>query len=85
MKNKTMWAFWANLNGPQFKTPKKAIFDDDSCLQNWWTEDDQLSVNKTGLEKSHGHLIFADPDKKEVQKFIDGFMACRELAGGFFK
>jgi len=32
----------------------------------------------------NGLIVFSHEDKKEVQKFIDGFMACRQLWSGFF-
>ncbi len=85
MKNKPeqLWAFWANSHGPWNKSPKIVYWDED--LKEYYSKDGNSNIQKFGLNMLEGYISFADKDKKEVQKFINGFMACRELLSGFFK
>ena len=70
---KQVWAFWANRNGPWFKHPQKVGEDG-------WHRNGNAGVTKLGIEKIDDvYVCFASYDKKEVQRFIDGFNACRYL------
>lgn len=80
-----MWAFWANAYGPWFKTPQKVEVKDDDFDFGWWRKCGNCDAKKVGLDQREGYLCYAHPDKKEVEKFIRGFMACRDLAGRFFR
>lgn len=80
MKEVYLWAFWANTNGPWWKSPQKVKRN----ISYYYHKNGNASIEREGLVISSGHLAFADKDKKEVQKFIDGFMACRKLMAGFY-
>jgi hypothetical protein len=75
------WAFFANTYGPWWKTPKRVLKK--SQLDGWWTSCGSADVKKMGLHETGGVVCFASRDKKEVQRFIDGFMAARRLVACF--
>ncbi len=82
-KPRILWAFWANKHGPWHKQPVKVIYNKD--LDSWWSsgKDDDV-VEKEGLVQYDHYVCFVHRDKKEVDKFIQGFMACRTLLKSFF-
>lgn len=78
-----MWAFWADAtNGPWWVTPQPVVLGRDG---RWMRSCGKAGVTGRGfIQQDFGFVTFAHQDKREVQKFIDGFMACRRLAGRFF-
>ena len=78
-----MWAFWANVYGPFYEKPQKVKLN--HSLGEWFHKNEEHCIEKQGLDQQVGYLTFAHPDQKEVEKFIKGFFACRELIGDFFK
>lgn len=84
MKTKEVWAFNANKFGPWTKKPVKLTIQ---CGDRWLSDDERHDTHceKLGLHiRDRGFLSYASTDKKEVQRFIDGFLACRELLKSFF-
>lgn len=83
MDKKEAWAFWANMNGPWWKTPQRVTHRQD--IGGWWRRCGNADVEGMGLRerKDHGYLTFASRDKKEVQRFINGFLAARRLMARF--
>lgn len=80
---KELWAFWANRSGPWWATPQKVKRDDK--LASYWHKNGNADIRSEGVtEDGDGYLAFAHRDKNEVQKFIDGFMACRRMMAGFY-
>lgn len=79
MKPEIMWAFWAKRSGPFFKLPQRVICYGKSSYDFWWHRNGNYSITKQGLYIDNNYISFAHPDKKEVQKFIVGFNACRGL------
>jgi hypothetical protein len=82
-KPETMWAFWANKYGPFHKTPQKVKMH--YGIGEWVHKNEEYCAEKQGLDQRDGYICFSHPDKKEVEKFMQGFFACRELIGDFFK
>lgn len=85
---KFLWAFWANMNGPWFIIPQKVTIDRDMFEIYddiiWYDKTGNHDIKKIGLFECDGYLAFAHENKKEVQKFINGFMACRKLLSKFY-
>ena len=85
MKTKEVWAFNANKFGPWTKKPVRLTVH---CGGNTWRSSDEWQethCDKLGLQITDGaFLSYASRDKKDVQRFIDGFLACRELLKSFF-
>lgn len=83
-KPQKLWAFWANTHGPWNTTPQqvKLLYGD---IEKWWSADMNSDVEQIGLVEKDGYVCFAHPDKADVERFIEGFMACRELLRGFFE
>ena len=75
-----LWAFWANLHGPLWKTPQLVQWD----VTAYYHKNGNASIDKEGVEQRDGYIAFAHRDKSEVQRFIKGFMACRKLLGEFY-
>lgn len=83
MEKKEVWAFWANMNGPWWKTPQRVKHN--AQIGGWWRSCGNAGVDGMGLSwrEDHGYLTFASHDKAEVEKFIRGFMAARRLVARF--
>lgn len=83
-KPKKLWAFWASAYiGPWYKTPQRVLFNED--LGSYWRKCGSAHVEGQGLYQERGYTSFAHSDKKEVEKFMQGFFAARDLLSGFFK
>lgn len=82
-KPEKLWAFWANAYGPWYKKPHLVTMDTDTGL--YWHSNRNYSIKKEGLEHRGGYLAFAHRDRSEVEKFFNGFMACRRLFAQFYK
>lgn len=80
-KQKELWAFWANKHGPWWKTPQKVTFS----FPYYFHKNGDAFIEKPGIIAEDHYIAFADKDKKEVQKFINGFMACRKLLSSFYR
>ena len=78
-----LWAFWANTHGPASQTPEAVRLH--KGLSSYWDKSQNFEVEKEGLVHGNGYLCFAHRDKKEVEKFITGFFACKNLLAGFFE
>ena len=76
-QKKQMWAFWANKFGPWFKHPQKVD-------ENGWHKNQDANVESVGLESRGGYICYASYKKGDVQRFMDGFNACRGLWEDFF-
>lgn len=74
------WAFWANTFGPAYKRPQRVVFDGDSL---WWYKNGDYSIKTLGLYRHGGYISFASENKKEVELFIEGFMASRSIMAIF--
>ena len=74
------WAFWANNFGCSSKAPIKIIYNGSF----WVHKSGDYIVNSLGFTDD-GWICFADKDKKEVAKFVRGFMACRYIIGQFLE
>lgn len=81
-KPKEAWAFWANMYGPWYSKPVKVRYNDE--LGSWWDPSGDGDIEKMGLDTpTLGFVRFADPDKAQVERFIQGFMEARRLMGTF--
>ena len=77
-----LYAFWANTSGPWYDKPRLVKYN--TTLDSWWDTGGNADTSFEGLEAQDGYVAFAHRDKKEVQKFMDGFNACRKLLSPFF-
>lgn len=83
MKTKA-WAFYATVYGPLGEKPFRISYSEGT--ESWWASDCETEVLGLGLVNPHGSktcVTFASQGKKEVQKFVDGFMAARRLMAVF--
>ena len=83
-KPKTVWAFWANMYGPWYKTPQKAYLEDYTLRgekQAWWHKNGDSDITKLGFyeREDGGYTTFSSIDKKQVEHFMLGYNACRKM------
>ena len=81
LARRVMWAFWANRSGPWTAVPVRVVR---GVCDEYWDKEGDNCVKKAGVYHSDGYMYFASYDRKEVEKFIDGFEACRLMLRGFF-
>lgn len=76
-KPKKLWAFWSNLYGPFYRNPIQVKYDE--SLKSYWDNSGEWEVKEEGLYQREAYLCFASKTKKDVELFIQGYLAAKHL------
>ncbi len=69
-EKKILYANRVNLNGLYSSKPIELTYD--SELKSWWSKDGWVGVDKIGLDKNKGYVVFSSFDENEVVCWTNG-------------
>lgn len=78
MPKKFLWGAVVNLGGGLLtEKPKKFFYNEE--FGNWYSSNNQDEVECEGLNVEDGYTTFTSHNKQEVEAFINGVKALRDI------